>query len=142
MRFLVTVFTLMLLVPLPTAADVLSADSVAAHESPDLPKKCYAVFFTTGPRFTHETSPDGLPGMRAHVKYIKSLFADGVVPLAGPLFEDEEMTRVSGALYFVYAANLEEARALVMREPLVQERVVEISSISLFLAGVGTLDQK
>jgi uncharacterized protein YciI len=68
------------------------------------------------------------------------MHADGVVPLAGPLFEAEDMTRVSGALYFVYADNLEEARAVVMKEPLVQERVAEISSISLFLAGVGTLD--
>ena len=117
-----------------------SAKATTAKESQDLPTKCYAVIFDTGPLYDEDAErPQDQPGIAAHVKYITGLFADGVVPLAGPLFEDEEMTRVSGVLYFVFAGSFEEARDIVMQEPLVKEKVVEISSISVFIAGVGSL---
>ena len=114
-----------------------STKATTAKDSQDSSTKCYAVIFNTGPRYVEGGEPQDQPGVAAHVKYISGLFADGVVPLAGPLFEDEEMTRVFGILYFVFAGSLEEARDIVMQEPLVKEKVVEISSISVFIAGVG-----
>ena len=116
-----------------------SAKATPAKESQDSAKRCYAVIFETGPGYIEGGASKDQPGVAAHVKYITGLFADGVVPLAGPLFEDEEMTRVSGILYFVFAGSLEEAHDIVIQEPLVKEKVVEISSISVFIAGVGSL---
>ena len=120
------------------ATATTSADSVTARKakpSADSDERAYVVLLTKGPAFIDgETQP----GMADHVKFIKGLHADDVVPLAGPLFEGND--EVFGLLYFVRAASVEEARDVVMKEPLVREKVVKISSIWMFLAGVGDLD--
>ena len=124
--------------PTSGRSEVAAADAVRAvteEESQDSPKKYYVVVFTKGPGYVE--GGGGQPGMAEHVKFIKALHADGVVPLAGPLFKDDERTQVSGLLYFVRARSLEEARGVVMKEPLVHEKVAEISSIWEFIAGVG-----
>lgn len=116
-------------------ADV--ADEGARETSQDASRKLYVVVFDKGPAFAEE-GPQ--PAMGEHVPFIKGLYADGVVPLAGALFGDGEQPAIEGLLYFVRAATLEEARALVMTEPLVEAGVVEIESIRMFMAGVGSLD--
>ena len=129
----------------PAAAPVVA--QVAAPEAPPEPAeepepgalraRIYMVVFNKGPAYV-EGGPH--PGMAEHVPFIKGLHADGVVPLAGALFDDGEQPRLFGLLYFVRADSLDEARELVAREPLVLERVAEVASIRMFAAGVGSLD--
>ena len=65
------------------------------------------------------------------------MHADGVVPLGGALFDDDEREQVSGILYFVKAGSVQEARDIAQREPMVKTQVVEIVSVREFLTGVG-----
>ena len=141
MTLLALLLTILALTPLPGSAAVVAADSVIpqkARKSQDSEKKYYAVLLTKGPAYV-KGGPQ--PGMAEHVVFIKALHADGVVPLAGALFEeDHERTEVYGLLYFVRAGSLQEVRGVVMKEPLVQEKVAKIESIWVFAHGVGRLD--
>ena len=119
----------------------LATASVAIQEaesSEDPPqKRFYAVLFAKGPGFVEEQGARGQLGMEAHVKFIMGLHADGVVPLGGALFDDDERERVSGILYFVKAGSVQEARDIALREPMVKTQVVEIVSVREFITGVG-----
>jgi uncharacterized protein YciI len=120
---------------------VLSTVAQEAEPRDDPPtNRFYAVVFSKGPAFVEHNGTRGQPGMDEHVKFILGLHADGVVPLAGPLFDDDERQQVSGMLYFVQSGSMQEARELAMREPMVQTEVVEIASVREFLVGVGRLD--
>ena len=61
-------------------------DPGAEKESSD-PQKCFVVLFTKGHGYV-KGGPQ--PGMEEHVKFIKARHAEGVVPLAGALFEGNE----------------------------------------------------
>ncbi len=100
-------------------------------------KRVYAVLFAKGPGFVEEAGPRGQLGMEAHVEFIMGLHADGVVPLGGALFDDDEREQVSGILYFVKAGSVQEARDIALREPMVKTQVVEIVSVREFITGVG-----
>ena len=112
-----------------------SAKAMPAEASQNSPTNCYVVVFTKGTRYVERLAPAEQPGIARHREYLSGLYATGVVPLAGPLFEDDQGTRVCGLLYLVYAESLVEARDVVVKEPLVLERVLEISSIRRFHHG-------
>ncbi len=118
---------------------VSNADTISEKPaSQNAPKKYYAVVLRTGPGFVKGGGAQ--PGIAEHMKFIKAAHAAGVVPLAGLLFADDEGTQVYGLLYFVRAENLLKARGIVMNEPFVHEDVVKISSIRIFIPGVGGFD--
>jgi len=120
----------------------LAARAATTGEEPqDPPKQHYVVLFDKGPEYVATREPTEQLGFAEHARYVHGLHAEGVVPLAGPLFEDDQLSRISGVLYFVHATGLDEARAVAMKEPLVQRKVLSISSIRVFLEGVGTLDR-
>ena len=114
---------------------VVAQEAEPSEEPPQ--KRCYAVLFAKGPGFVEETGTGGQPGMGEHLEFIMGLHADGVVPLGGPLFDDDEREHVSGILYFVKADSVQEARDIALREPMVKTQVVEIVSVREFLTGVG-----
>ncbi len=119
----------------------LAATSAATQETEpsDAPpqKRFYAVLFALGPGFVEEAGAGGQPGIEEHVRFIVGVHADGVVPLGGALFDDDEREQVSGILYFVKAGSVKEARDIALREPMVKTQVVEIMSVREFVAGVG-----
>ncbi len=118
---------------------VASQQAEPSEESPQ--KRLYAVLFAKGPGYVEEIGTHGQPGMKEHVEFIMGLHTNGVVPLAGPLFDDDdEREHVSGVLYFVKAGSVQEARGIAMREPMVKTQVVEIVWVREFLVGVGRLD--
>ncbi len=129
-----------LLVASFVAAPSLMAQAQAqeglAREDPSK-KRFYAVLFSKGPGFDDEAGTREQPGIQEHVEFIMGMHADGIVPLAGPLFDDDERKELSGALYFVQAGSVREARAIALQEPMVQTQVVEIVSVREFLIGVG-----
>lgn len=122
-------------------AAFLTATSAATQETESSAapsqKRFYAVLFAAGPGFVAETDGHGQPGMEQHVKFIMGMHADGVVPLGGALFDDDEREQVSGILYFVKAGSVQEARDIALREPLLKTQVVEIVSVREFITGVG-----
>ena len=122
-------------------AAFLVATSAATQEteSSDAPsqKRFYAVLFAKGPGFVAEAGARGQLGIEEHVKFIMGMHADGVVPLGGVLFDDDEREQVSGILYFVKAWSVREARDIALREPMVKTQVVEIVSVREFITGVG-----
>ena len=129
-----------LLVASFVAAPSLMAQAQAQEGIPseDPPaKRFYAVLFSKGPGFDDEAGTREQPGIQEHVEFIMGMHADGIVPLAGPLFDDDERKQISGALYFVQARSVREARAIALREPMLQTQVVEIVSVREFLIGVG-----
>ncbi len=119
----------------------LAAISAATQETEpsDAPphQRFYAVLFATGPGYVEEAGARGQPGIEEHVKFIMGMHADGVVPLGGALFDDDEREQVSGILYFVKAGSVQEARDIALREPMVKTQVVEIVSVREFVTGVG-----
>ncbi len=125
-----------LVVAASLAATGAATQETAPSEAPPQ-KRFYAVLFAKGPGFVEEAGARGQPGMEEHVKFILGLHADGVVPLGGALFDDDEREQVSGILYFVEAGSVQEARDLALREPMVKTQVVEIVSVREFIAGVG-----
>ena len=122
-------------------AAFLAATGAAAQETEwsDAPpqKRFYAVLFAKGPGFVAEVGAGDQPGIEEHVKFIMGLHGDGVVPLGGVLFDDDEREQVSGILYFVKAWSVREARDIALREPMVKTQVVEIVSVREFITGVG-----
>ena len=115
-------------------AQAQAQEGLSAEDPPA--KRFYAVLFSKGPGYVEEAGT-GQPGMQEHVEFIKRLHAAGVVPLAGPLFDDDERKQVSGILYFVNAESVQEARDIALQEPMVQTQVVEIVSVREFLIGLG-----
>jgi len=99
-------------------------------------KRLYLVLFATGPGYVEEAGTSQ-PGISEHLEFIMGMHADGVVPLGGPLFDDDERKQVSGIVYFVKAGSSQEAREIASREPMVKTQVVEIVSVQEFLTGVG-----
>lgn len=125
--------------PIPGTTDAATHPvATPPEESQDAPKKLYVVLFRKGPGFVEGGGSQ--PGMVDHITFVKKAHSDGIVPLAGALFADDEGKQVDGTLYFVRAENLQAARVVVMKEPFVRERVVQISSIWRFALGVGNLD--
>ena len=125
-------------------AACLAATSAATGETepPATPRqeRFYLVLFAKGPGFVEEAGSHGQLGMDEHVRFITGMHADGVVPLGGALFSDDEREQVSGILYFVKAGSVAQARDIALREPLVKTQVVEIGSVREFITGVGLLD--
>ncbi len=82
-------------------AAFLATPSMAPQEaepSEDPPqKRFYAVLFAKGPGFVEEAGARGQLGMEEHVQFIMGMHADGVVPLGGALFDDDERERVSAS---------------------------------------------
>ena len=119
----------------------LAATSPATQETepPDATpqKRFYAVLFARDSGYAVEAGARGQLGMEEHVKFIMGMHADGVVPLGGALFDDDEREQVSGILYFVNAGSVQEAREIALREPMVKTQVVEIVSVQEFIIGVG-----
>ncbi len=111
-----------------------AAGQPATQEPTKPPRNIYAVLFKMSVGFTEGGE---IPGMAEHIRFIKAANADGTVPIAGPIFNDDEKTKLAGALYLIRAASLEEARSIAQKEPLVQHKTVKIESIWPFLAGVG-----
>ncbi len=107
-----------------------------AREDP-LKKRFYAVLFSKGPGYVEEAGTRDQPGMQEHIEFIMGMHADAVIPLAGPLFDDDERKEVSGVLYFVLAGSVQEARDIALQEPMVKTQVVEIVSVREFITGVG-----
>ena len=122
-------------------AAFLATPSAAAQETEpsDVPpqQRFYAVLFAKGPGYVEEAGPHAQLGIDEHVKFIMGLHADGVVPLGGALFDDDERQQVSGILYFVNAGSVQEAREIALLEPMVKTQVVEIVSVREFVSGVG-----
>ncbi len=119
----------------------LAATGAAAQETEpsDAPpqKRFYTVLFAKGPGFVEEAGARGQLGMEEHIKFIMGMHADGVVPLGGALFDDDEREQVSGILYFVKAGSVQEARDIALREPMVKTQVIEVVSVREFITGVG-----
>ena len=132
----VTLIAAALVVATFLATPSLAAQKAEPSEDPPQ-KRFYAVLFAKGPGFVEEAGTRGQPGMEEHVKFIMGLHADGVVPLGGPLFDDDERGKVSGILYFVKAESVQKARHIALQEPMVKTQVVEIVSVREFLTGVG-----
>ncbi len=111
-----------------------AAGQPATQEPTKPPRNIYAALFKMSVGFTEGGE---IPGMAEHIRFIKAANADGTVPIAGPIFNDDEKAKLAGALYLIRAASLEEARSIAQTEPFVQHKTVKIESIWPFLAGVG-----
>ncbi len=120
--------------PAPRRLRAAAAGQPATQEPTKTPRNIYAVLFKMSVGFTEG---EEIPGMAEHIRFIKAANADGTVPIAGPIFNDDEKAKLAGALYLIRAASLEEARSIAQKEPLVQHKTVKIESIWPFLAGVG-----
>ena len=128
---------------LVVAASLAAASAATQETEPsDAPpqKRFYAVMFAKGPGFIEEAGARGQLGMEEHVKFIMGMHADGVVPLGGALFDDDEREQVSGILYFVKSGSVQEAWDIALQEPMVRTQVVEIVWVREFITGVGRLD--
>lgn len=97
---------------------------LAAEDAQDAPKNGHLVLLTESPGSLDGVSPVGESVVREHLKYIKGLRADGIIPLAEALFEYDQPTELSGALSFVVASNMREARGVAMKDPLVKDVIV------------------
>ena len=106
-----------------------------AQDPPE--QRLYVALYTTGPGFIVGADPREQPGIEQHGVFIKGMHAADVVPLGGPLIDDEARTQISGVLYFVRAGSLQEAREIALREPMLETRVIELVSVREFLTGVG-----
>ncbi len=128
------------------AAMILLATSLfstAVAQQPEQPaedppvKRLYVALYSRGPGFIEDVNPREQPGIDQHVVFIQGMYAADVVPLGGPLIDDDARTQISGILYFVRARNLREAREIALREPMLETRVIELVSVREFLTGVG-----
>ena len=118
----------------PAPRQLRAAGQPATQEPTKPPRNIHAVLFKMSVGFTEGGE---IPGMAEHIRFIKAANADGTVPIAGPIFNDDEKAKLAGALYLIRAASLEEARSIAQKEPFVQHKTVKIESIWPFLAGVG-----
>jgi uncharacterized protein YciI len=80
-------------------------------------KQKFAIVYRRGPSWVERRSIFEQP-LQAHLAYMKNLSAQSILLLGGPFTDD------TGGLIVVAVDSLEEANALINKDPAVQEQIM------------------
>ena len=124
---------------LPT---VLAASAAATQPVPEqtlpAPRATYIVaLYERGPAWAQGVPPLQQGGIEEHAAYMDRLFAEGKLPLGGPLLADLDALELSGALLVIEADSLEAARELVMADPALKVGLLRLKELRHFLVYIG-----
>lgn len=97
-----------------------SGEPVAARASQHL--QTFVVLYEPGPVWQPGVEPEKQPGIREHGRYLKQLFADGVMQSAGPLDG-------GGGLMVIRARDEAAARAVVASDPAVKSGLLVLAML-------------
>jgi uncharacterized protein YciI len=100
----------------------------------DPPPPLYVVEYDVGPAYLPGRPFDEQPEIYDHAEYMNELSSTGVLVMGGPVLADLETFTVSGALLFVKADSLDDARRIVEADPAVTGGFMIIVDVSPFAA--------
>ena len=104
------------LIAFVVATGILTQTGAIASESADAAKKTYLVIYRPGPAWPQGKLVSELP-LGEHGKYMLSLYAKGLMRMAGPLTDN------AGGAVVLEVSDEAEAREIVANDPAVKARV-------------------
>ena len=110
-----------------------------AAPAQDAPKTApsWLVTLDATPKWDDSKPVQEQAGFAEHRAMVERLAKEGTLQVGGPLFQDFESRKLSGALWIVKAESADAARKLVETDPFVHHEFVKIASVRAFLATAG-----
>ena len=125
------------LVALPLAGWAGLQESKPAPSAVSRPMQAWHVLFEMGPKYDPKIDAMAQPGFSDHFQRVHKLADEGKLLLGGPLIDDLEGGKLTGAVMIMLAKDDKEVRDTLAADAFISGDVIKIASVRPFIVGAG-----